>query len=231
MRKLNNMTVACYSIIALFAVILACKADADIKRINSNLEAVRALNEQIKAENDMLRAELSVLNNEMNSRFDEMEHWQEVTDIRLKNHYGEITDSKGKIEKIEKQKASAAVFTSSKGGRVNVSQADVYLIARLVYLECGSSSYRCQQAVASVVINRMRRYGKTARQVIYEDGVFSVAYKVSRTTPSSSSLRAVRSVINNGVILPRNVVAFRNNRYHSFGRPYCRIDNVYFSRM
>lgn len=216
---------------SVIAVILAYKADADIKQVNSNLEAVIALNKQIRAENNTLRAELSVLYDEINTRFDEVEHWQEITDIRLKNHYGVITDSKDKIEKIEKQKASTAVFTSSKGGSVSVSQADVYLIARLVYLECGSSSYRCQQAVASVVINRMRRYGKTARQVIYEDGVFSVACKVSRTRPSSSSLRAVRSVINNGVILPRNVVAFRNNRYHSFGRPYCRIDNVFFTRM
>ena len=212
-------------------VIMATLAFKCMQRIDNILETIKATQAEIQADNSTLKAELSALYAEMDKRFNEVEHWEEITDIRLKNHYGEITESKDKIEKIEKQKQAEPKKEISRRSRMNISEADIRRIASLVYLECGNSGYRCQQAVASVIINRMKRYHKTARQVIYEDGVFSPAYKVAYTRPSSSCLRAVRSVINNGSILPQKVVAFRNNHYHSFGRPYCRIDNVYFSAM
>ena len=76
----------------------------------------------------------------------------------------------------------------------------------------------------------MIRYNKTARQVIFEPGVFSVS--ISGTRASAESIRAVRDVVKNGTTLPKNVLAFRNQHYHrGFGRPYCHIDGVYFSTM
>ena len=126
--------------------------------------------------------------------------------------------------------------TASSGSRrysvnVRLSQADIRNIAALVYLEAGSQSYKCQKAIASVIINRMKRYNKTASQVIWEPGVFSPANRVKSTRPSDQCVKAVKDVINDGTTLPKNVVAFRNGHYHSFGKQYCCIDGVYFTSM
>ena len=150
--------------------------------------------------------------------------------------YDKIQENDSKIARVEKQKSevkSTLEETRIRGNRItaDLSEYDTRLIAKLVYCEAGSTSYRCQKAIASVVVNRMRRYHKSASQVIFEDGVFSVSYKVRRTTPSSTSLKAVRDVLRNGTTLPRSVVAFRYGHYHSFGRRYCRIDGVCFTAM
>lgn len=162
----------------------------------------------------------------------EVEEKIEDAELKLNSHTGLLNKIglwQTEHEKKHKQKQSSA--RTSKKVPVNLSKKDIRNIAALTYLEAGSQSYRCQKAVVSVVINRMIKYKKTATQIIYQPGVFSVAYKVAKTKPSAQSLKATCDVIKNGTTLPRSVVAFRNGRYHSFGRRYCCIDGVYFSSM
>lgn len=123
----------------------------------------------------------------------------------------------------------AVEVSTKKPKKTNLTEKEIRMIAALVYLEAGDRSTACQRAVASVVINRMNKYHMSARQTVYQSGVFSVAYKVARTTPSKKSIEAVRFVCKNGVTIPSGVTAFRNRHFHSFGRRYKCIDGVYFS--
>lgn len=154
-------------------------------------------------------------------------------EIRLDDHMGKIALFQIQLNEMKATPTPTAKPETSNSKKVSVklSNKDIRNIAALVYLEAGSQSYRCQKAVASVVINRMIRYNKTATQVIYEPNVFSVSGRVANTTPSSVSIKAVKDVINNGTILPKSVVAFRNGHYHNFGKHYCVIDGVYFTSL
>lgn len=151
-------------------------------------------------------------------------------DVRLDNHMDILF-------RLQMQRVMDSKITPTptpvptKALNVNVTEADIRNISALVYLECGSCSYKCQKAVASVIFNRMMLYHKTANQVIYERGVFSPASRVKSTRPSASCVRAVREVLATGTTLPLRVVAFRNGHYHSFGTNYCHIDNVYFTKI
>ena len=151
------------------------------------------------------------------------------TELRLDDHMATMVKIKNEIDELRKPTPTPKAAVRHKVN-VRLSESDIQLIAKLVYEEAGAQSYKCQKAIASVVINRMVRYKRTARQVVYEPGVFSV--DISGTRASAESIRAVRDVIKNGTTLPKNVLAFRNQHYHrNFGRPYCCIDGVYFSTM
>lgn len=167
-------------------------------------------------------------------RIDALETSDQIQNIRLAMHRDELTENAqmftdllSSYDRLEEHLKSLPKNALG----IEVSDKDIRNIAALVYLEAGSQScsYKLKKAIASVIFNRMIRYGKTADQVIYENGVFSPASRVSSTNPSSSCLMAVREVLEEGTTLPRNVVAFQLYGYHRFGRPYCKIDNVYFT--
>lgn len=162
---------------------------------------------------------------ELTERMDEAE-------LRLDDHMEMLTQIQ--LWQTEHDKPSPTPTPKARSNNkvsVRLSESDIRNIAALVYLEAGAQGTACKRAVASVVINRMIRYKKTANQIIYEPGVFSVADNIARTTPSQSCIDAVRYVIKNGTTIPRSVLAFRNGHYHTFGRRYCVIDGVYFTAM
>lgn len=110
----------------------------------------------------------------------------------------------------------------------NLSDSEIYMLAQLIYLEGGNTSYECQLAIGSVVLNLMRSDGVSLKTEIYTPGRFSVASSVAYTTPSETSLKAARYLANNGTTLPSSVKCFRNNHYFNWCTPYMHIDNVYF---
>lgn len=177
-------------------------------------------------------AELVLKYQELEYRIEDLEESDSIQNVRLAIHRDDLTDTAqmftdllGSYERLETYMRSHPENAIP----VKVSEKDIRDIAALVYLEAGSQSYRCQKAIASVIFNRMMKYDMTAQQVIHQSGVFSPASRVSSTTPSSSCMMAVREVLEEGTTLPRNVVAFRNGHYHTFGRRYCCIDGVYFT--
>ena len=224
---MKNERIFCLFILTwIFLAIAVIGNEQETKRIDARIDEV--------SENlDSFTVETVSELTEIEDRLEVIEHHLEIIDIRLSNHYQLIKEIERDVANHEEKlsKPTPTVKAKAKaGGKVRMSESEIRQVAALVYLEVGGEdSFRLKKAIASVVVNRMRRYGKTATQVIYEDGVFSPAYKVPYTTPSSSCIKAVRQVVNNGSIFPIRVTAFRNGHYHSFGRPYCRIGNVYFS--
>lgn len=113
-----------------------------------------------------------------------------------------------------------------------MSDEEVELFAKLVYLESGSTSIDCQRAVASVVLNRITTQHSDLRSVVYAKGQFAVASRLTNAKYSADSMDAVKYVLSNGPTIPEYVTYFREGHYFNWGsdhKGYTNIDNVYFS--
>lgn len=205
-------------------------AENEIDRTERQLEEVYA--QQL----EMLefQRELAMRQTDLYSEFEDMQYEMEILDRRLDIHRTQLNNSADMFVQVfddmtELEDKIDALPTNKLG--LELTESDIRNISALVYLEAGSGSIELQRAIASVIFNRMIRYNKTATQVIYQRGVFTPASRVARTVPSQTSINAVRYVMTNGCTLPHNVLAFQLGGYHSFGRPYIKIQNVYFTAM
>lgn len=114
----------------------------------------------------------------------------------------------------------------------NMSEDDIYLFATVVFLEGGAESYECQQAIASVILNRMTTSGDSLEDVIYAENQFEVVPSIPYSSPSESSMDAVKYVLEYGPTVPEYVLYFRAGYYHNWADTigdYMCIDNTYFS--
>lgn len=220
------------SAVVIIAFTLIFILEGRISKLEDQIQQVNTTNAIAWSRVDQLIIE----KNSLNAQVEALARYNNVQDVRLDQHRKELTDHAemfgdmlDQVEMVEEYLRSLPTYAIN----VSVSEADIRDIAALVHLEAGSQSYECQKAIASVIFNRMMRYGMTAQQVIYQTNngrrVFDPAPRVPSTRPSSSCLMAVREVLYDGCTLPRNVVAFRNRHYHNFGTPYTHIDGVYFS--
>lgn len=117
---------------------------------------------------------------------------------------------------------------------IYLSYNEMYALATLVYLEGRGESIECQQAIASVVINRYTtspdKY-KNIFDVIYEPEQFSPAGLICETQPTQTQLDAVYAVARYGPNIPEYVTYFRANYFHEWGDqvPYVCMGSTYFS--
>ena len=229
-NKMDKVIIYLLVLLMIMTTWVAWITDEEIDAIHKTLDAIL---EQQTADGSRID-QMDAYNADQDARLDDLEYHDTIQDIRLRMHRDELTNAANLFTDLLEEVGDIEIKTNSAHRNrlgVKVSEKDIRDIAALVYLEAGGHSYKLQKAIASVVFNRMIKYHKSAQSVIYESGVFSPAYKVSRTIPSSSCLKAVREVLANGTTLPRSVVAFRTGHYHSFGRRYTCIDGVYFSSM
>lgn len=108
------------------------------------------------------------------------------------------------------------------------SQEDIDLMARVVMSEASTQSDDCKQAIASVILNRVRsdKYPNTVSEVVYSQNQFSVA---NNGQPTEDCYGAVYAAIAYPEGFPSDMYWFRNSFYHSFAYEYCKIGNTYFS--
>ena len=116
----------------------------------------------------------------------------------------------------------------------NISSVEREMMARLVYLEANTESLECQQAVASVVINRWLdgRWGNTIASVIYARYQFSPSGLIYKTTPTETNYVAVDHILKSGSILPKYCMYFRSEYcfsdiWEGYAR-YSQIGDIYF---
>ena len=214
--------------IFLFCVMLG--TENEINNITELLERI-----EVRQEEQELRiADIERMNESQETRLYDIEQVNRVQDLRLDIHRSQLDNSVDMFEQVlvdmdELEEKINSLPTNKLG--LELTESDIRDISALVYLESGSGSVELQRAIASVIFNRMIRYNMTAHQVIYQRGVFSPASRVARTIPSQTSIDAVRYVMQNGCTIPQSVVAFQLGGYHSFGRPWGKIDKVYFTAM
>ena len=100
--------------------------------------------------------------------------------------------------------------TISRYSSINLSEEDIDLLARIIWLEARGESFEGQQAVAEVVFNRMlsEYFPDTLHEVIYEKNQFTTARNVHNADPSSTQYMAIEAALNGPNILPLDVVFF-----------------------
>ena len=118
-------------------------------------------------------------------------------------------------------------------------------MAHLIESEAGIESYECKQGVASVVLNRCasQDFPGGLEEVIYQrvNGVaqFSVTIEIDGVAaidacvPSEESYQAALDVMDNGCILPPDVLFFYsehcNNAWLSSREVYTQVDHTIFT--
>lgn len=117
---------------------------------------------------------------------------------------------------------------------LSVTDEEIYALACLIWLEGRGESIECQEAIASVVVNRytsgLKNYSSII-DVIYEPEQFSPAPLIKDTRPDQIQLDVATKIVTQGPTIPEYVTYFRSNYYHDWGDliAYTYIDHTYFS--
>lgn len=115
-----------------------------------------------------------------------------------------------------------------------LSEDELYALACIVWLEGGCESVPCQEAIASVVVNRYttrpERYDDLI-DVIYEPQQFSPAHLMPQARPTQTQIDVAYKIAKYGPTIPEYVTYFRADYYHDWGDmvSFMHMDNTYFS--
>ena len=101
------------------------------------------------------------------------------------------------------------------------------LMAQIVMNEAEGEPQDGKQAVAAVIVNRVLSplFPETIRDVIYQENQFATS---GTRTPTQECYDAVDAALKYEGF-PTDMFYFRAGHYHSFGKPYAKIGNHYFS--
>ena len=112
--------------------------------------------------------------------------------------------------------------------RVEVSDEDIALMARVVMSEASTESYDCKVAIAEVIINRLLsdKFPNSISKVIYQSNQFSTQNNGAVTDECYTAV--VEALTNQRH--PSDLYYFRADKWHRFGVKYMKIDSTYFSR-
>lgn len=109
-----------------------------------------------------------------------------------------------------------------------VHLTDEDIIAAVVMSESGNQDLLGKVAVAMTVLNRADYFGMTVEQVVSAPNQYSYPYTGVIT---SECYRAVEIAKENRDLFPETMMWFRTGSYHSFGEPYEKIGDHYFSKL
>ena len=119
------------------------------------------------------------------------------------------------------------------GDRMHVSDKDIELMERIVAAEARGEGVDAQEAVATVILNRWQdgSFGETLRDVMTADGQFADPYDGEIQLATHLAVKNALVYYNTYCMyIPAQVLYFRDSHYHTdIGKPYCSIDNLYFS--
>ncbi len=133
---------------------------------------------------------------------------------------------------VETTTATTSKNIGATGAVYVITPEERHMLARLLYLEGGSTSRKCQKMIMEVVFNHYENRGRktSLTDIVYSKNLFSPAGRINSTKAQQTQYDIVDEVCRDGVtILPSNVLYFRASYYHSWATPYTNIDNVYFS--
>lgn len=119
------------------------------------------------------------------------------------------------------------------GDRIYITDEEIALMERCVMSESGNQSCECQEAVATVILNRWQnpdRYPDNIIDVINAPNQFS-------TKDNGKPTVSVKLAVHNAIVyyntylmcMPYQAYWFGDGGYPEYGMPYCSIDDMYFS--
>lgn len=148
------------------------------------------------------------------------------------------TDKDNKVKDIAQEAIRARMMTEGVStieedisNVIEVESEKKYLLARLVYAEAGGESDEHQQAVASVVLNRMNsdKFPDSIDEVIYQRNPLQYACIEDGNIDKIPDERAIKNayyIWDNGSILPDNVLY--QAEFKQGSGVYKKIGNTYF---
>lgn len=137
-----------------------------------------------------------------------------ATETVLDAEYEPIpTGSVNPVPLVHTTTAITPVVTEPQSSRyacIYLSDEEVDLLARIIWLEARGECFEGQQAVAEVVFNRMLSdaFPDSLYDVIYQKGQFSTVYRVKEATPGETQYRAIYEALTGTNVLPVEVVFF-----------------------
>lgn len=111
--------------------------------------------------------------------------------------------------------------------RREVTDEEYQLMLRVCMSECGGRNgepIEGKIAVVETILNRVDMGMGSISQVVSQ--AYSTAYNGE---PDETVVQAVEIALTGDDDFPDNMIAFRTGTYHSFGTPYKKIGNHYFS--
>lgn len=110
---------------------------------------------------------------------------------------------------------------------IEVSDADIDLMARVVMSESSILSDEGKQAVAETIVNRVKSdlYPDSVAGVVYQPNAYSTAWNGD---PTPECYQAVKRALTNPVF-GDGMIFICSDGYHPCGYPYMKIGQMYFS--
>ena len=133
---------------------------------------------------------------------------------------------KANVEEVQHAQEINIVFIGKE--ETKVTQDEYNLLLRVCMSECGGKygePLEGKIAVVETILNRSEIYGKSIEEVIYEPYQYSLA---NNGEPDETVEQAVDIALREN-IYPDDMIYFRTANYHTFGKPYQKIGNHYFS--
>ena len=122
---------------------------------------------------------------------------------------------------------------TAEGDRAYITDEEIELLKRVVMSEAGNQTVECQEAVATVILNRWQNPDKFPDTIT---GVINAAGQFSTRDNGEPTLSVEVAVFNALTYyntycqdIPSSVYYFRSGHYHDFGMPYCSFGDLYFS--
>ena len=116
---------------------------------------------------------------------------------------------------------------------LNLTIADIDLMNRAVMSEAGNQNMEVQEAVATVILNRVAcedKFPGTVEGVLTQKNQFSMVDNGEPTAEVKYSVAiAVIKFGTEDQWIPKSCYYFRSNKYHDFGNKYKKIGDLYFS--
>lgn len=93
---------------------------------------------------------------------------------------------------------------------VELSQEDIQLLAKVIWVESRGEPARGQQAIAEVVLNRLVSddFPDSVRDVLYQDNQFRSINFIKDATPTQAQYDAIEDALNGPYVMPMDVMHF-----------------------
>ena len=112
------------------------------------------------------------------------------------------------------------------------AEYEIELMARVVEAEAGNQSPLGKRLVADTILNRVDHpaFPDTVKEVVYQEGQFATVKSgaIYTVSPTQETMTAV--IMERAHRTETNVIYFNNGGYPSYGEPYEKVGDHYFSK-
>lgn len=215
----------------IYAICSSIYKDNEIYKLNNQIKAIQTEKDELNIEIENLSNDLLLLESNI------IEKEKELEDAN--NKIKSLNNDVNKLKSAKNNRSTTIAYNNiSRGGYTrgtrSLSQSDIDLIAKVLYLEAGNQSNEGQRAVVEVILNRVdsnhHSFPNSVYEVIYRKGQFSTVPMIASTSVREKELQNIQAVLNGARVLPNNdYVYFATSKIN--GRNFIKIGDHWFSSL